>query len=69
MSDMKYVRLFAGPDGESNFEDVAVKFSSEPPLRFLVLSGCQLSRLGSSDSHRVITELRMSHLDASSLFT
>ena len=36
MSGMKYVRLFAGPDGESHFQDVAVKFGSEPPLRFLV---------------------------------
>jgi quercetin dioxygenase-like cupin family protein len=36
MTDMKYVRLFAGPDGENHFEDVAIEFNSEPPLRFLV---------------------------------
>jgi hypothetical protein len=30
MSDMKYVRLFAGPDGESHFEDVVVEFTSNP---------------------------------------
>jgi hypothetical protein len=27
---MKYVRLFAGPDGETHFEDVAVEFTSNP---------------------------------------
>jgi hypothetical protein len=36
MTDMKYARLFAGADGESHFEDVAVEFSSQPPLRFLL---------------------------------
>jgi hypothetical protein len=30
MTDMKYVRLFAGPDGETHFEDVAVEFHSRP---------------------------------------
>jgi hypothetical protein len=34
MTDMKYVRLFAGSDGESHFEDVAVEFISQPGLRF-----------------------------------
>jgi hypothetical protein len=29
MTDMKYVRLFAAPDGESPFEDVKVELSSE----------------------------------------
>jgi hypothetical protein len=36
MTDMKYVRLFAGPDGESHFEDIAFEFNSEPPMRFPV---------------------------------
>ena len=36
MTDMNYVRLFAGPDGESHFEDVVVEFISEPPARFAV---------------------------------
>jgi hypothetical protein len=30
MSDMKYVRLFAGPDGETHFEDVAFELHSSP---------------------------------------
>jgi hypothetical protein len=30
MTDLKYVRLFAGPDGETHFEDVAVEFHSGP---------------------------------------
>jgi quercetin dioxygenase-like cupin family protein len=33
---MKYVRLFAGPDGESHFEDVTVEFDSAPAHRFPV---------------------------------
>jgi hypothetical protein len=36
MSDMKYVRLFAGPDGESHFEDVAVELTEDPPTPFPV---------------------------------
>ncbi len=36
MSDLNYARLFAGPDGESHFEDVDVEFISEPPQPFLV---------------------------------
>ena len=32
MSEFKYVRLFAAPDGESHFEDVAVEFTSVFPL-------------------------------------
>jgi hypothetical protein len=36
VSDLTYVRLFAGPDGESHFEDVAVEFMAEPPQPFLV---------------------------------
>jgi hypothetical protein len=30
MTDTKRVRLFAGPDGETHFEDVAVEFTSNP---------------------------------------
>jgi hypothetical protein len=30
MTDMKYVRLFAGPDGETHFEDVAVELHPRP---------------------------------------
>jgi hypothetical protein len=36
MIAVKYVRLFAGPDGESHFEDVPVEFISEPPQPILV---------------------------------
>ena len=36
MSAMKCVRLFAGPDGQSHFEDIPVEFISEPPQPFLV---------------------------------
>ena len=36
MTDMKYSRLFAGPDGESHFEDVAVAFGDDPPTPFPV---------------------------------
>ena len=44
MSEFKYVRLFAGPDGESHFEDVAVEFTSvfsAPPAPPLAASDWQ----------------------------
>jgi len=46
MSDLKYVRLFAGPDGESHFEDLDVQFSSStatPPTPQLGVSEWQLA--------------------------
>jgi hypothetical protein len=48
MTDMKYVRLFAEPDGESHFEDVKVELDAEAArvtqgVMFLVLSGNQSS--------------------------
>jgi hypothetical protein len=44
MSDMNYVRLFAGPDGESHFEDVPVAFSPSdwgPPVPPFAVSARQ----------------------------
>jgi hypothetical protein len=35
MTDMKYVRLFAGPDGETHFEDVPVAVNSPTSPRGL----------------------------------
>jgi hypothetical protein len=45
MTDMKYARLFAGPDGESHFEDVAVEFDSEPPHPFPVSAWQSVERI------------------------
>jgi hypothetical protein len=46
MTDMKYVRLFAGPDGETHFEDVAVEFHPRP-------SAPPVPPAGASDSQSV----------------
>jgi hypothetical protein len=47
MTEMKYVRLFAGADGESHFEDVPVEFISEPPNHSWCPHGNQLNGSGS----------------------
>jgi hypothetical protein len=44
MSDMNYVRLFAGPDGETHFEDVPVAFTPSaygPPVPPFAVSAQQ----------------------------
>jgi len=45
MINMKYARLFAGSDGESHFDDVAVEFDSEPPHRFPVSEWQSVERI------------------------
>jgi hypothetical protein len=45
MTDMKYVRVFTGPDGESHFEDVGVAFKADPPRRFLLSDWQSVERI------------------------
>jgi hypothetical protein len=33
MTDVKYVRVFTGPDWQSHFEDVAIEFPASPSVQ------------------------------------
>jgi hypothetical protein len=54
MNDMKYVRLFAGPDGETHFEDVAVEFHSRPSTPLVLPTA--LSELVPADGFRFMSQ-------------